>query len=158
MPQKKYIELLENFCALNGIPEVAQVLATGNLRIKDVAFTLLPPPASDPDTLRIFCDYGSVPSNSESTIYRRLLEINLLTCSSGCFVFNPENKHVLLYFSTRLSDGDAASLRTCLERCADEALKWRENYYLETGENMRPANPAGATAVLLKQLSRRATK
>lgn len=158
MSKQKYIETLRAFCASAGIKEVDTVLASGNLNVNGVAFTLRPPPESDPDALRILCDYGLAPARSEAAIYRRLLEVSLLTCADSCFVRNPENGHVLLYFSLRLSDGDAVSLRTCLELCADEALKWRKSYYLDKGEQLGFVKQGSTQTALLQQLGQQASK
>lgn len=135
MPSQSYIELLSAFCTLVGIEDASALIESGNLIVNDVAFALLPPNESDEVTFRILCDFGPVPTKNETKICRRLLEVNLLTCTSSCFVLNPENGHVLLHYDVRLVDGDAKSLLVSLERCAQEAMNWRRTYYMDKADH-----------------------
>jgi Tir chaperone protein (CesT) family len=141
MLNKQYTALLDGCCHLLGIQDASALYTQGSLVLKDVAFSMDPSESEDDDSFSIFCDYGLIPNKVTLQAYQRLLEVNMLTCKTACFVLNPESEHILLHYTAKAAETNPQSLIKSLELCAEEALRWRKEFYLEKSIPAAQAKP-----------------
>jgi hypothetical protein len=130
-PSEHYRKLISGFCSLVGLEHNADAIcSTGSLMCQDVAFTLLPV-ADQADTISVYVEFGEVPPERMQSVYRRLLEINLLAplghgprlgvdCDSGKVIF-----------AFQYSGLTAERLLACLELAAQQAQQWRSTFFLD---------------------------
>lgn len=131
--------LIKQFCELAGLGENrAQILQTGALYCNDVAFTLLPSYASD--TLKIFVQLGMPPEEQVASVYRRLLELNLLLPPeyAAKLAVDPETGMAIFAYQLQVKDG--AHLLASLQLAAARAREWRADYFaIDDATALEPA-------------------
>jgi hypothetical protein len=156
MPNERFEQLMRDFCATVQIDDVLSVLETGSVTVNDIAFSIFPSDDevadSQSDAALVYCDFGPLPAHNAMAVVRRLLEVNLFLTSAplACsFAINPESEHVILAFRSPLGATTPEALASSLQLCAEEAVRWRETYFLDGDpEPLRSAPMRGGSMMV----------
>lgn len=135
MSQQRLQSLLSSFCEATSVRDPEPIVRSGNLTLRNIAFTLQAGKEVDPDGLYLYGDFGALPTGpSSSAVLQRLLEINLHLCAPGAPVlgYNPATNRVLLIFRMMIDEVDAKQLAMALDQIAAYASQWREHHFLAT--------------------------
>ncbi|WP_093442763.1 CesT family type III secretion system chaperone [Variovorax sp. 770b2] len=137
MSQQRLRSLLSSFCQATSVRDPEPILRSGNLTLRNIAFTIQAGKEVDPDGLYLYGDFGALPTGlSSSAVLQRLLEINLHLCAPGAPVlgYNPTTNRVLLIFRMAIDEVDAKHLAMALDQIAAYASQWREHHFLTTSQ------------------------
>lgn len=155
MLNENFEQLMREFCAQVQIEDVLTVLETGSVSVNDVAFSIFPSEETEDGQVEaalVYCDFGPLPQHNAMAVARRLLEVNLFLTSAplACsFAINPESEHVILAFRSPLETTEAEALAQSLQLCADEAVHWRETFFLDGDpEPLRSAPVRGGSMMV----------
>lgn len=121
--------LIKEFCILAGIAESLDlILKTGTLSCQDIPVSLLP--GSTDASLAIYVQLGQPDPSQITTIYRRLLELNLLiTHTQGeHFAVDPDSGAAVYGFE--LANPTAEQLWWNIQRATNKAIEWRSTFFL----------------------------
>lgn len=149
MSIKAYQSLIDQICEHAQIPDPQSMYLTAELEVKGSKFLLRHGGSEAEQTVLIYCAMGELLTQSREVVLLRLMETNLYlfgTAHNPFFVYNPENKHVMLTCTLWL--GEASGLKTLalLEHFSEIAAEWRQNYFLEKKENQSGMLSAGRSA------------
>jgi hypothetical protein len=123
-------QLINQLCMRAGICESLDlILETGTLSCQDIPVTLLP--GTNDRSLAIYIQLGHPDPSQITTIYRRLLELNLLiTHTQGeRFAVDPDSSAVVYGFE--LANASAEQLWISLQRATTLATEWRSTFFLQ---------------------------
>jgi len=121
--------LINDLCIIAGIPESLDlILETGTLSYQDIPVTILP--GITDNSLAIYVQLGQPEPSQITTIYRRLLELNLLiTHKHGeHLAIDPESGAAVYGFEITFSS--AEQLLISLKRATSQAIEWRSTFFL----------------------------
>ncbi len=141
MAVEKFEELMFGLCDLLGAPvpegpEDGQEARGLNFEVSGVSIVVAYAPDVRDDRVFVFCRFGAVPEAQETAALRRLLEVNFILFRGNAPVFSidPTNGDVVFGYEGMLDQLNAEAVLDSMERIAEQALKWRENLYLEEGD------------------------
>ncbi len=121
--------LINDFCIIAGIPDsLDRIIETGTLSCQDIPVTILP--GTTDNSLAIYVQLGQPDPSQITTIYRRLLELNLLiTHNHGeHLAIDPESGAAVYGFEIAFST--AEQLWISLQRASTQAIEWRSSFFL----------------------------
>ena len=121
--------LINDLCIIAGIPESLDlILETGTLSYQDIPVTILP--GITDNSLAIYVQLGQPEPSQITTIYRRLLELNLLiTHKHGeHLAIDPESGAAV--YGYELAFSTAEQLWISLQRATAQAIEWRSTFFL----------------------------
>ena len=121
--------LINDFCIITGIPDSLElILNTGTLTCQGIPVTLLS--GITENSLAIYVQLGQPDPSQITTIYRRLLELNLLiTHKHGeHLAIDPESGAAVYGFELAFST--AEQLWISLQRATAQAIEWRSTFFL----------------------------
>jgi hypothetical protein len=132
MSSPAYRALIDAFCRAAGLGDAGELHRTGNLRLGDVDFTLLPVAHPQGDLVLVYADFGPVPAHAREQALQRLLELNLLLYGGEGpgFSFNRESGHVLLMAQLRLGTASPEAVLGVVRSMALFAQRWRADHFL----------------------------
>jgi hypothetical protein len=129
MWKQRQRSLINDLCIITGIPDsVDLLLETGTFSCQDIPVTILP--GSTDNTLAIYVQLGQPEPTQIVSIYRRLLELNLLiTHKHGeHLAIDPESGAAV--YGYELAFSNAEQLWISLQRATAQAIKWRSTFFL----------------------------
>jgi len=140
MSRKKYVELLEEFCALTGADDPARIIRDAALTVNGVAFSFIHEEEIDPALLTVYADFGKLPSKRELEVCMGLMEANLSLAAQRFPIFgiSPNTRNVTLAAQCQLADLDPENLRSMLVELAAKAQEWQEKNLLGLKPNTPP--------------------
>jgi len=121
--------LIKDFCIIAGIPDSLDlILQTGTLSCQGIPVTILP--GMTDNSLAIYVQLGQPERSQITSIYRRLLELNLLiTHKHGeHLAIDPESGAAVYGFEIAFST--AEQLWISLQRATTQAIEWRSTFFL----------------------------
>ena len=121
--------LINDFCIIAGIPDSLNlILETGTLSCQDIPVTILP--GTTDNSLAIYVQLGQPEPSQITTIYRRLLELNLLiTHKHGeHLAIDPESGAAVYGYELAFSTSE--QLWISLQRATAQAIEWRSTFFL----------------------------
>jgi hypothetical protein len=129
MWKQRQRSLINDFCIIAGIPDSLDlILQTGTLSCQGIPVTILP--GMTDNSLAIYVQLGQPEPSQITTIYRRLLELNLLiTHKHGeHLAIDPESGAAVYGFEIAFST--AEQLWISLQRATTQAIEWRSTFFL----------------------------
>ena len=129
MWKQRQRSLINDLCIIAGIPDsVDLLLETGTFSCQDIPVTILP--GSTDNSLAIYVQLGQPEPTQIVSIYRRLLELNLLiTHKHGeHLAIDPESGAAV--YGYELAFSNAEQLWISLQRATTQAIKWRSTFFL----------------------------
>jgi len=129
MWKQRQRSLINDLCIIAGIPDsVDLLLETGTFSCQDIPVTILP--GSTDNSLAIYVQLGQPEPTQIVSIYRRLLELNLLiTHKHGeHLAIDPESGAAV--YGYELAFSNAEQLWISLQRATAKAIKWRSTFFL----------------------------
>ena len=129
MWKQRQRSLINDLCIIAGIPDsVDLLLETGTFSCQDIPVTILP--GSTDNSLAIYVQLGQPEPTQIVSIYRRLLELNLLiTHKHGeHLAIDPEIGAAV--YGYELAFSNAEQLWISLQRATAQAIKWRSTFFL----------------------------
>ena len=129
MWKQRQRSLINDLCIIAGIPDsVDLLLETGTFSCQDIPVTILP--GSTDNSLAIYLQLGQPEPTQIVSIYRRLLELNLLiTHKHGeHLAIDPESGAAV--YGYELAFSNAEQLWISLQRATAQAIKWRSTFFL----------------------------
>ncbi|MCF8163264.1 MAG: CesT family type III secretion system chaperone [Burkholderiaceae bacterium] len=129
MWKQRQRSLINDLCIIAGIPDsVDLLLETGTFSCQDIPVTILP--GSTDNSLAIYVQLGQPEPTQIVSIYRRLLELNLLiTHKHGeHLAIDPESGAAV--YGYELAFSNAEQLWISLQRATAQAIKWRSTFFL----------------------------
>jgi hypothetical protein len=147
--------LMSDFCFLMGLVPTDALMRGDGVEVEGTpcSFEYLETP-SEHERLRIYADFGPLPSAHSDKACRRLLEVNLYLCATegplpgaeAAFALSPETGRVMLADTLPLRELSAEKLRERLGEIAALARTWRENGFFEpeASSGMEQAVPFGS--------------
>ena len=121
--------LIKEFCIIAGIPDSLDlILKTGTLSCQDIPVTILP--GTTDNSLAVYVQLGQPEPSQITSIYRRLLEVNLLiTHNHGeHLAIDPESGAAV--YSYELAFSNAEQFWISLQRATTQAIEWRSTFFL----------------------------
>lgn len=151
-----YCKLIDEICAEVNIPNPERLYQEANLKVDDVAFTLLYGSVADPNSMMLYCDFGELPEQGREAVLLRLMETNmhLFGANSPCFTYNSESKHIVLAARLRLFAATGEDVLRTLRSLAAGALEWRQNHFLHETEQKSGKLGQGRNAAQNSTLNR----
>jgi hypothetical protein len=137
--KQRFVQLIQDFCALSGFADPQRLLNGGSIVINDVVFSLLHKEKPDPRLLFLRCDFGEIRDNRQTDAYKALLEMNtyLYDGTGPAFAIAPETGRVLFTNSYRLEGLEANELHRILAELVEQVLEWRSHYFLDPRSTAR---------------------
>jgi hypothetical protein len=129
MWKQRQRSLINDLCIIAGIPDsVDLILETGTFSCQDIPVTILP--GTTENSLAIYVQLGQPEPTQIVSIYRRLLELNLLiTHKHGEHpAIDPESGAAV--YGYELAFSNAEQLWISLQRATAQAIKWRSTFFL----------------------------
>ena len=129
MWKQRQRSLINDLCIIAGIPDsVDLLLETGTFSCQDIPVTILP--GSTDNSLAIYVQLDQPEPTQIVSIYRRLLELNLLiTHKHGeHLAIDPESGAAV--YGYELAFSNAEQLWISLQRATAQAIKWRSTFFL----------------------------
>jgi hypothetical protein len=129
MWKQRQRSLINDFCIIAGIPDSLDlILQTGTLSCHDIPVTILP--GMTDNSLAIYVQLGQPEPTQITSIYRRLLELNLLiTHNHGeHLAIDPESGAAVYGFEMAFSTAEQLWIR--LQRATTQAIEWRSTFFL----------------------------
>lgn len=132
--QQQYVQLIDSFCKLVGVKELADIAAVVDgaaIDIDDIRFTFAYHAISAPNRLMVFCDLGEVPEQHKTKVYRALLETNLYLYEADAAVYSimPESGRALCATRFMLDQLKVEELRSIVTLLAQRAHDWRRSHF-----------------------------
>ncbi len=121
--------LINDLCIIAGIHDsVDLILQTGTLSIQTIPITILP--GNTENSLAIYVQLGQPDPLQFTTIYRRLLELNLLiTHNHGeHLAIDPESGSAV--YGYELAFSSAEQFWISLQQATAQAIEWRSTFFL----------------------------
>ena len=113
------------------------ILETGNLECNDVPITILP--GTTHESFSVYVQLGLPPAAATTSIYRRLLELNLMIGPERPEKLALDPTTGMALFSYTISPKDTHQLRTSLQLAAGRAAEWQLNFYHSENERLEEA-------------------
>ena len=129
MWQPRQRNLINDLCIIAGIPDSLDlILKTGTLSCQNIPVTIFP--GTTDNSLAIYVQLGQPEPSQITTIYRRLLELNLLiTHKHGeHLAIDPESGAAVYGFELAFST--AEQFWISLQRATAQAIEWRSTFFL----------------------------
>jgi len=129
MWKQRQRSLINDLCIIAGIPDsVDLILETGTFSCQDIPVTILP--GTTEKSLAIYVQLGQPEPTQIVSIYRRLLELNLLiTHKHGeHLAIDPESGAAV--YGYELAFSNAEQLWISLQRAIAQAIEWRTTFFL----------------------------
>ncbi len=116
-----------------------------NFEVSGVPIVVAYAPEVRDDRVFVFCRFGPIPEIQERAAMRRLLEVNFILFRGNAPVFSidPTNGEVVFGYEGLLSLLTPEAVVESMERIAEQALKWRDSYFLDEEDPMRMAEAGG---------------
>jgi hypothetical protein len=128
MSHERYTQLVEELCAATGLPDSRWVLETRTIEVE--GFTvMLEHVSNDPGALYLQFDYGITTSGRTLTLFRLMLESNLLVYAQdqAQFGLNPDTGGSLLMVRVPMDDDiDGTWLAETLVHYTEHGRYWRD--------------------------------
>lgn len=153
MTQQMYRKLIDEVCAIEGIPDPSDLYDMAALRADDVSFVMMPVVQVGETWAIFFIDYGEPPADQRHLALQRLLEANAMAPDPFLpkFGIDIQTGRILLTGYFQVGAVNAESLIELLKHHAAQALEWRETRFMtEDDEDDTPAersNPVDEPAV-----------
>jgi hypothetical protein len=146
MKQAQFAALIEGLCRKWGLEEPERIVRGGPVAFGGVVFSLAWDERRDPDSVFIYCDFGTVSHSREAEVYKSLLEANmaLYGSSARAYTVSPDTGHVVMAEQRRLDQVNVESLHALLGEMQVQARSWQAGYSLTGGPGKArvPATPA----------------
>lgn len=113
------------------------ILDTGNLECNDVPITILP--GNHGKSFSVYVQLGLPPADATTSIYRRLLELNLMMGPERPEKLSIDPTTGMAIFSYAIAPQDAHQLRTSLQLAAGRASEWQLNYFCSENDRWEAA-------------------
>ena len=113
------------------------ILDTGNLECNGIPMTILP--GTTYDSLSVYVQLGLPPADATTSIYRRLLELNLMMGPERPEKLSIDPTTGMAIFSYAIAPKDAHQLRTSLQLAAGRASEWQLNYFYSENDRWEAA-------------------
>lgn len=136
MSRERYVQLLEQTCAVVGIPDAPSVIQRGSLDV-DGHEVLLSHYENDPEATYVTFNFGIVSAGRTLRVFRLLLEANLTVYAQDQAQLGllPETGGVLLIVRVPMTDDiDGAYLADTFNHYAEHARYWRDSIVTATDE------------------------
>lgn len=138
MAVQNFEDLVKGLCATLG-SEMPQLSSDPNepqglnFEVTGVPIVVAFAPEVRDDRVFVFCRFGAVPESQERAALRRLLEVNFILFRGNAPVFSidPTNGEVVFGYEGLLSMLTPEAVVESMERIAEQALKWRETFFLD---------------------------
>lgn len=113
------------------------ILETGNLECNGIPVTLLP--GTDSVSFSVYIQLGLPPAAAATSIYRRLLELNLMMGPERTEKLALDPTTGMALFSYAISPKNSDQLRTSLQLAAGRAAEWQLNFYHSENDRLEAA-------------------
>lgn len=113
------------------------ILETGHLECNGVPITILP--GTTHESFSVYVQLGLPPAAAASSIYRRLLELNLMMGPERPEKLALDPMTGMALFSYAISPKNSSQLRTSLQLAAGRASEWQLNFYHPENERLEEA-------------------
>ena len=147
MDNEQYSDLLHAlaFACNLGEEESDLLQTTGGIWFNSVFFYVLDNQENDSDDIFMYCIFGMPPPEREAEVIRMLLQENMgmFPYAGPTFMINPEDGNVVLACRYALATLTPEHLAGIFESVSQEALKWRQTFYLDDAPTA-PADEAAA--------------
>lgn len=150
MKNENYQDLLYSLSFLANLnqEDVDLLQTSGGIRVDDVFFYLLDAgeeDTEDADALYMYCIFGVPPPGKAEEVMRVLLQENMgmFPYAGPTFMINPDDRNVVLAYRFSLQNLTPEHLFEILKSVSQEALKWRQTYYLDEGQFKIVEEPTG---------------
>ncbi|MPS30696.1 CesT family type III secretion system chaperone [Pigmentiphaga sp.] len=132
MSRNRFIDLVNEFCALARLDQPAQLAEGHAVEVDGVDFIFQYDEEYAPEHVMLYCDFGVPPEERLLDVYEALLETNMIVygASSPAFMLGPD-KRVTFGYQCRLADVRANQLIGILQKLAGQAKDWRTDHFLE---------------------------
>ena len=110
------------------------ILETGNLECNGIPITILPGTASI--SFSVYVQLGLPPATAATSIYRRLLELNLMMGPERTEKLALDPTTGMALFSYAISPKTSDQLRTSLQLAAGRATEWQLNFYRSENDRL----------------------
>ncbi len=134
MDTEQYRDLLHELSfACNLAEEEDELLqTTGCIQINDVFFYVLDDVEGESGEVFVYCMFGVPPPDREADVLRVLLQENMgmFSYSGPTFMLSSEDHNVVLAYRYTLAEMTPQHLLEVFESVSQEALKWRQTFYL----------------------------
>lgn len=134
MSKQRFAEIIEGLCRIYSVDH-SRILEGESLDFGGIRFSLCYAEGTLAPLLMMYCDFGTVPKDLETTVYRQLLECNLSTYTGQgeTFCMTAEGR-VVFVNNYQLDEMTPEVLAGQLNLAAMYAKRWREDYFLPDGE------------------------
>ncbi len=136
MSSERYVELVRDVCAVVDLPDADYVLETRTLEIEGFEVRL-DHHENDPDAIYICFHYGTVTAGRTLTVFRLLLEANLLIYAQDqaqLCLDSDTGGIVLLVYLRMTDDVDGYHLADLFAHYAEHGRYWLNNILESTDE------------------------
>ena len=123
-----FIRLLVDYCKVNRLDGAEAILTGAPLLVQNVPFVFYGYGPANPDTIRVYCDYGALQQGKETEEICHALLIANLTLhphSRQALMLSAETGHILLAQDFQPASLKPRSLQNVLEKLAEGSLRWR---------------------------------
>ena len=110
------------------------ILESVNLECNGIPITILPGTA--PVSFSVYVQLGLPPEAEATSIYRRLLELNLMMGPERTEKLALDPTTGMALFSYAISPKTSDQLRTSLQLAAGRAAEWQLNFFLSENEGL----------------------
>lgn len=131
MSRNRFIDLVNEFCALAKLEQPALLVEGSAIQVDGVDFIIQYDEEQAPEHVLFYCDFGFPPQQRLLEAYEALLETNMVIYgpSSPSFMLGPD-KRVTFGYQSRLADVRAGDLMALFSNLAEQAKDWRGDYFL----------------------------
>lgn len=143
--------LYDGVCAVFGLeaPQLqpdALGITGFTLRVQEVDVSVVQAPDGSAPAAFVLVEFGTPPPGRELETWHALLNANFLMLGANApnFSRNPVSGEVVLQYACPLQDATPEGLGQSIERIADVAARWRQDYFLADDSPPLPAPDAHA--------------
>ncbi len=132
MTIERYRLLIGQLCATFNVPDPEGMYQSASLRVDDIKFTFFHGGLMMPDSVLMYCDFGTLPTDAREHILLRLLETNmyLFGLYSPAFTYDTQRNRIVMMCRFPLQQADLESTLELLHFFSGVARRWRRDHFL----------------------------
>jgi hypothetical protein len=128
-------DILSNLCIDTEASQYRKsILDTGNLECNGIPITIFPGTA--PVSFSVYVQLGVPPAAEATSIYRRLLELNLMMGPERTEKLALDPTTGMALFSYAISPKTSDQLRNSLQLAVGRAAEWQLNFFLSENDGL----------------------
>ena len=128
MATKEFCEFIEKVCELARIPQPTSLYERADIQVDEIKFTLMDASTENARRMKVFCDFGPLPTGPDRVkVLYRLLDLNLLCFAKDLpqFGIDTNSNHVVLAGCFPFDAKSAVEALNALGKLAAQAKEWQ---------------------------------